>query len=102
MDGWLKGLVAAACVVVIAGGAYYAWSEYDRKQSAALSRQRSVEANVSPEQCQTMATATLPDNPSQPPKTTRYAEELAICARYGYLAAYEKNQLGLVGIIPKS
>lgn len=27
MDGWLKVLVAAACVVVIAGGGYSAWKE---------------------------------------------------------------------------
>lgn len=102
MDGWLKGLVATACVVVIAGGAYYGWSEYDRKQTAERARQRSVEANVSPEQCQTMATATLPDNPSQPPKTSRYTQELVLCARYGYLATYEKHQLELTGIVPKS
>ncbi|KQR77577.1 hypothetical protein [Rhizobium sp. Leaf341] len=24
MDGWLKALIAVACVVIIAGGAYYA------------------------------------------------------------------------------
>lgn len=27
MDGWLKALVAAACVVVIASGGYFAWKE---------------------------------------------------------------------------
>jgi len=102
MDGWLKGLVATACVVVIAGGAYYAWSEFDREQSVNRASQRAVAANVSPEQCQTMATATLPDNPSQPPKTTRFAQELSACARYGYLATYEKHQLELTGLIPKS
>ncbi len=100
MDGWLKGLVSAACVVVIAGGAYYAWSEYEQKQSVAQSRQAAAAANVSPEQCQVMATATIPDNPSQPPKTSRYAKELALCARYGYLDAYEKHQLELVGVVP--
>lgn len=32
MDGWLKVLVAAACVVVIVGGGYFAVAEYaDRK-----------------------------------------------------------------------
>lgn len=29
MDTWLKTLIAGACVVVIAGGAYYAWREYE-------------------------------------------------------------------------
>ena len=28
MDNWLKALIAAACTVVIAGGAYFGWSEY--------------------------------------------------------------------------
>lgn len=28
MDGWLKTLIAGACVVVIAGGGWYAWGEY--------------------------------------------------------------------------
>lgn len=28
MDGWLKALVAAACVVVIAGGGWFAWGEF--------------------------------------------------------------------------
>jgi len=32
MDGWLKFLIAAACIVVIAGGGYYAWSEYQTKK----------------------------------------------------------------------
>lgn len=32
MDGWMKALVATACVVVIAGGGYYAWSEHAAKK----------------------------------------------------------------------
>lgn len=28
MDGILKALVAIACLVIIAGGGYFAWSEY--------------------------------------------------------------------------
>ncbi|MDW9563735.1 hypothetical protein GOB35_23305 [Sinorhizobium meliloti] len=36
MDGWLKTLVASACVVVIAGGGWCAWGEYSdyRERSA--------------------------------------------------------------------
>lgn len=30
MGGWLKALIAAACVVIVAGGAYFAWSEYQQ------------------------------------------------------------------------
>ena len=28
MDGWLKALIATACVVIIAGGGYYGWLRY--------------------------------------------------------------------------
>jgi hypothetical protein len=28
MDNWLKGLVAAACIVIIAGGGFLAWSKW--------------------------------------------------------------------------
>lgn len=28
MDGWLKGLVAAACVAVLAAVGYYFWNEH--------------------------------------------------------------------------
>ncbi|MBX4906169.1 MULTISPECIES: hypothetical protein [Rhizobium] len=31
MDGWLKGLIACACVVVIAGGAYMAYDINQRR-----------------------------------------------------------------------
>jgi hypothetical protein len=32
MDGWMKALFGAACIVVIAAGAYYAWGEYGKNQ----------------------------------------------------------------------
>ncbi|MGN6448802.1 MAG: hypothetical protein ACTHLK_09445 [Brucella intermedia] len=28
MDNWLKALVATACLVIILGGSYFAWSHY--------------------------------------------------------------------------
>ena len=28
MDGWLKALIATACVVVLAGGGWFAWGEW--------------------------------------------------------------------------
>lgn len=34
IDGWLKFLIATACVVIIAGGGYFAWSEYQQKKTA--------------------------------------------------------------------
>lgn len=41
MDNYLKTLIAAACLVVIAGGGYYGWSEYQK----ASARSAAVQAN---------------------------------------------------------
>ncbi len=35
MDNLLKGLIAAACAVVIVAGAYYGWGEYAKYRRAA-------------------------------------------------------------------
>ncbi len=44
MDTWLKGLIASACVVIIAGGAYFGWSEYqasiERKAAEVRGKER--------------------------------------------------------------
>jgi predicted negative regulator of RcsB-dependent stress response len=44
MDGWLKGLIAAACVVVIAGGGYFAWSEWEKSKERERAEQRAMTA----------------------------------------------------------
>lgn len=36
MDGWLKGLVAAACIAVLAAVGYYFWAEYSAAQDRAI------------------------------------------------------------------
>lgn len=50
MSGLLKGLVAGACAMIIAGGGYYFWGEYARAQTTeALSakvQQRLVEREI--------------------------------------------------------
>lgn len=102
MDGWLKGLVAVACLIIIAAGGYYALGEYNRHQANVGAERATRLANVTPEMCQTMATATLPDNPTQPPKTTIYSQELGDCASAGLLGAYERHQLELAGVLPRS
>ncbi|WP_457299171.1 hypothetical protein [Phyllobacterium sp. P5_D12] len=38
MEGWLKGLIAVACVVVIAGGGYFGFTQY---QDYATRKERS-------------------------------------------------------------
>jgi len=42
MENWLKFLIASACCVVIAGGAYFAWSEY--QAHAYLTEARALES----------------------------------------------------------
>ncbi|MBY5785325.1 hypothetical protein HFN62_16535 [Rhizobium leguminosarum] len=39
MDGWLKALIACACVVVIAGGAYMAY-DINQKRSQRLAEEQ--------------------------------------------------------------
>nr|WP_313023118.1 hypothetical protein [Brucella intermedia] len=39
MDNWLKGLVGTACVVIIAGGGYFAWLQYSEYQTRAAYEQ---------------------------------------------------------------
>ncbi len=47
MDGWLKALIAGACVVVIAGGGWAAWKEYRNGKDAASQRQNLQAAALS-------------------------------------------------------
>ncbi|HEV7305208.1 hypothetical protein [Ensifer sp.] len=42
MDGWLKALVAAACVVVIAGGGWFAIGEYRKSGEAEAAQKEST------------------------------------------------------------
>lgn len=38
MENWLKGLIAVACVVVIAAGSVYGWGEYQKASKRAEHR----------------------------------------------------------------
>lgn len=42
MEGWLKTLIATACVVVIAGGGYFGWSEWQRSKERKKAEHRSA------------------------------------------------------------
>lgn len=45
MDGWLKALIAAACVVVIAIGGYLASIEYNSKYSTKADNDELIKRN---------------------------------------------------------
>lgn len=46
MNGWLKFLIATACVVIIAGGGYFAWSEYQSNKAIEQARKNQKEASL--------------------------------------------------------
>lgn len=106
MDGWLKALIATACIVVIAGGGYFAWSEWDAKVTADRATATRIErsaaerkrASLTPTFCNYMANETLPEKPGEPPKTTNYLDDLKTCDSLRRLGAYERHQLDLTGI----
>lgn len=106
MDQWLKGLIAAACAVIIVGGGYYGWREYEaagrrstaqaRADSAAAERQRL--AQLSPEACIRMAKETLPSKLGDPPRTTAHLKALNECDDMGRLDASWRQELDRFGI----
>ncbi|WCK26661.1 hypothetical protein [Agrobacterium pusense] len=46
MDGWLKLLISAACVVVIAGGGFYLWDQYQIRSEDSERRARNGAARA--------------------------------------------------------
>ena len=47
MEGWSKGLIAAACVAIIAGVGYYFWQQYeDSKRAARLAEVHACQASL--------------------------------------------------------
>lgn len=97
MDGWLKGLVATASLVVIAGGAYFFWREYQAHERAIIAR-ADKRFSLTTERCNSMAAATIPEKPGMEPRTGLYLEDLKICDDLKRLDAYERHQLDLIGV----
>ncbi|MEQ1938619.1 hypothetical protein ABMA46_10215 [Mesorhizobium sp. CN5-321] len=56
MDNWLKGLVAAACIVIIAGGGFLAWSKWVVYQ-AELARVAAAKAEIEAQRANEIAAA---------------------------------------------
>lgn len=106
MEGWLKALIAAACVVVVAGGGYFGWKEYRtaQVQAAAQAQADKVAAErlrlerITPEACIRMAQETLPEKIGDPPKTSVYLKALNECDDLGRLDSGWRHQLDRSGI----
>lgn len=94
MDGWLKALIAIACVVVIAGGGLYGWGEWQKysEQSARMA------------QVETARTAIFNESGGRPgsPEARRYCERIRALARgelkdnpFAHLRASQCRLVGL-------
>ncbi len=108
MDGWFKGLVGTACVVVIAAGAYFAWSEYKSAQAqAALERAQAARAaetaNAAAETartekltsgyCNSLATSVLSKVSGMESRTPERLDDLKECARLDRFGYVERRDL---------
>ncbi|QRM43983.1 hypothetical protein [Rhizobium sp. BG4] len=106
MDRWLQGLVAVACVVVIAAGAYFGLKEI-RVSQAAESRRLAEQARqmerlrvsrLTPQECTRMAKETIPDQVGQPARTKEYLKDLFECDDLGRIDASWRAELDKFGI----
>lgn len=100
MDGWLKILIAAACVVVIGGGAYYGWKEYRQSQALTAARdaaalratarqlEQTRQARLTSDYCNTTATSALSKVSGSEFRTPDRIADLKEC--------YQRNLLGYV------
>jgi hypothetical protein len=108
MDSWLKGLIAAASVVVIAGGAYYGWNEYRQSQALRASSQtrednQKLEA-LTNDRCfgvvNTLVTqhkaSPITDASQVPPDM---AHDIGLCIRRVPMGDFTKNELERTGLI---
>jgi len=107
MDGWLKALVAAACLVVIAGGGYFAWSEYQTQQTikannsvqAARAMERLRRDRLNEASCGQMATDALSKVTGEQFRTPERRADLKTCNELGKLGYVEKRDLAEAGIL---
>ncbi|MDX0498968.1 hypothetical protein GOC68_22230 [Sinorhizobium medicae] len=110
MDGWLKALVAGACIVVIAGGGYYAWTEYERASIARLNeaaRQRvAIESRaqeLATEGCRPQVEELLRLHAERPIASASdvrgdLRRDISICLSHDIAFAFEKNELERTGL----
>lgn len=110
MDRWLKLLIAAACLVVIAAGVSYGWSEYNRSL-VLKAQQAEVERTLSNRRAQELAAQgcrpqieeLLNKHASHPitsatdvPAPLR--EDVTLCVRRKLAYAFEQNELSRTGL----
>jgi hypothetical protein len=105
LEGWLKGLIAGACVVVIAGGGYMgtatysAYSERKEQEDASSSFARSQEISaLATDGCrsrvdelmQIHSTAPISSKDDVPAKLSK---DLTTCIQQKIMYPYEKSEM---------
>lgn len=107
MDGWLKALIAGACIVVIAGGAYYGWSEYRlaqaRKDREAVLTSQATEraklARLTADYCNSIATSALSKVTGKDFRTLDRIADLKTCSQRSLLGYVERRELEAEGLL---
>jgi hypothetical protein len=108
MDGLLKGLVAAACIAIIAAVGYYFIKEHRQSEAAELQAKRAMAVaeavrlkkrveEITPH-CNALIDQVLDTNAKTPIKSTEdipaeIREDISLCVRWVDLGAYEKHGL---------
>lgn len=110
MEGWLKGLVATACVVIISCGGYYAWNELKgwrlaRSEAAAANRmaldRRAHELAI--QGCRPQIEELLKMHAERPITSaseipTGLRQDVTICLNRDIAFAFEKNEMERTGL----
>lgn len=108
MDNWLKGLIAAACIVVIVGGGYSAWGEYQHRQQAETSAQSRDDQkrteDLAADRCFKVVNDIVAEHnktpitqPSQ--VSSNVAHDIGLCIRRVPIGDLTKNELERTGLI---
>lgn len=110
MDKTLKALIAAACIVVIAGGGYFAWSEYRTRQMtaarnsaiAAATLERVRRDNLTEASCSILATSALSKVTGEQFRTPERMADLRTCFQMDLLGYVERRDLVASGLFSGS
>jgi hypothetical protein len=106
MDKTLKALIAAACIVVIAGGGYFAWSEYRTRQvttarNSAVStaaQEQARKTSLSKDACSILATSALSKVTGEQFRTPERMADLRTCFQLDRLGYVERRDLVDAGL----
>jgi hypothetical protein len=110
MEGWLKALIAGACVVVIAAGGYSVWNEYKKEElgraNEAYLRTEAVERRaeeLAVQGCRPQVEELLRLHAERPIVSATdirgdLRRDISICLSRDISFAFEKNELERTGL----